>query len=722
VFERLKKAGLVLNVAKCEFSKCSIDFLGHRIDSTGSRPLGDKVAAISKHPLPNTVRELQQFLGMINFYRKFMPAAAKLLCPLTDVLKGGPSGSTPLQWNQHMKEAFSAAKAALAAATALSHPIPSATLALVCDASSTHVGAALQQQRPFSNTWEPLGFFSKKLDKPQLSYSAFDRELYAAFAAIRHFRYQLEGRQFQLWTDHKPLIFAAKKVDEGWTPRAQRQLAYLSEYTADIRHVAGVDNVVADTLSRPPASPPPAVTLPINRTPHSGGLLNSGVGIDERVCPGSLASSTSSSTAPTVAGCLPVQSSPGCFIDLAAIAADQQGCAETAAAADSSSLAVVPLGVGDSLLLCATSSNLIRPLVPVNHRRRVFASVHGMAHPGIRATRRLISSRWVWRGMAKDIGDWCRDCQDCQRGKVTRQHKAPLEPIAIPERRFSHIHVDLVGPLPSSEGVTNLLTVIDRSTRWLEAIPLQSTTATAVADALVAGWIARFGVPADLTSDRGVQFSSDVWAVLMSRLGIRHHLTTAYHPQANGMIERAHRQLKDALRARLAGSDWLSHLPYVLLSLRATPKEDANISSAELVYGAPILLPGQLQHGPDSPPAVFAAKERSGPLTIPTRPQPPSGNLQEGQLPQDLQQASHIYIRRGGVAKPLSTEYSGPYRVVQRSPKFFTVDLGDRQDTISVDRIKPHLGTAPVTPAVAPRRGRPPRSATTPPDSSLGAG
>ena len=118
-------------------------------------------------------------------------------------------------------------------------------------------------------------------------------------------------------------------------------------------------------------------------------------------------------------------------------------------------------------------------------------------------------------------------------------------------------------------------------------------------DALVAGWISRFGMPADLTSDRGVQFSSDVWAVLMSRLGIRHHLTTAYHPQANGIIEREHRQIKDALRARLASAEWLSHLPYVLLSLRATPKEDCNVSSAELVSGAPISLPDQPNGGTD---------------------------------------------------------------------------------------------------------------------------
>ena len=97
--------------------------------------------------------------------------------------------------------------------------------------------------------------------------------------------------------------------------------------------------------------------------------------------------------------------------------------------------------------------------------------------------------------------------------------------------------------------------------------------ATAVADALVTSWICRFGIPDDLTSDRGVPFATEVWGLLMLQLGMRHHFTTPYHPQSNGMIERAHRQIKDSLRARLVGADWASHLPWVLLGLTAAPKE-----------------------------------------------------------------------------------------------------------------------------------------------------
>ena len=186
------------------------------------------------------------------------------------------------------------------------------------------------------------------------------------------------------------------------------------------------------------------------------------------------------------------------------------------------------------------------------------------------------------------------------------------------------------------------------------------------------------------------------------------------------MVERTHRQLKDALRSRLAGDNWLAHLPYVLLSLRATPKEDSNISSAELVYGASILLPGQLQQGPEPPPAAFAVTDSGLPRWIPTR--PPSASPGLSSLPDSLATADFVYIRYSGVSKPLTPAYSGPYAVLEQSSKSFKVDLGGRTDIISVDRLKPHLGTAPLLPASAPRRGRPPSSATSPGGSSLGAG
>jgi hypothetical protein len=202
---------------------------------------------------------------------------------------------------------------------------------------------------------------------------------------------------------------------------------------------------------------------------------------------------------------------------------------ETLQATKSPSLQLLEQEVEGASLLGDISRGIWRPLVPASYRRAVFSACHNVAHPGTRATRRLLAARFVWPGMNADIGAWCRDCQACQRGKVTKQPAAPLQPIPIPGRRFSHIHLDLVGPLPASrEGHTHILTIIDRTMRWLEAIPLQSTSARACVDALVEGWIARFGVPAHITTDRGVQFTSEVWSLLCDTLGVTHSMTTSY--------------------------------------------------------------------------------------------------------------------------------------------------------------------------------------------------
>jgi transposase InsO family protein len=338
----------------------------------------------------------------------------------------------------------------------------------------------------------------------------------------------LEGRPFTIYTDHKPLTQALHRSSEPWTARQCRQLSYVAEFTSDVRHVAGVDNVVANTLSRlPPCQP------------------------------GQTAAAASGPVST-----LAVVDATTSRLDYAAIAAHQQDRPEVAAMARFSSLRVRPVVVEDVELLCNVSTGAVRPLIPTADREAVFQAFHSLAHAGTRATRRLMSARVVWRRMAVDITRWCRDCQQCQRGKVTVQAKSAVQPISIPPQRFHHVHVDIVGPLPAStEGYVYLLTMIDRTTRWLEAAPMKNMDAVTCANTLVATWIARYGVPALLTSDRGTQFASAVWQVLCSRLGIQQIFTTAYHPQSNGMIERAHRQLKDSLRSCLAGPQWPEHLP-----------------------------------------------------------------------------------------------------------------------------------------------------------------
>jgi hypothetical protein len=241
---------------------------------------------------------------------------------------------------------------------------------------------------------------------------------------------------------------------------------------------------------------------------------------------------------------------------------------------------------------------IFRPSVPISFQKQVFEHVHSLGHPGIQATRRLLSSRFVWSHMAADIAIWTCQCLACQKAKIHTHIAPPATAIPIPECRFAHIHVDIVGPLPPSQGFTHIFTIVDRTTRWEESVPLSSLTASACADALCSTWIARFSVPHTITLDRGTRFTSALWSHLTSFLQIEHITTTAFHPQSNRIVERFHHCLKDTLRACCTTLDWVGHLPWFLFSFRSTPHEKSNLSPAEATFGSPLVLPAQFPVSP----------------------------------------------------------------------------------------------------------------------------
>ena len=169
----------------------------------------------------------------------------------------------------------------------------------------------------------------------------------------------------------------------------------------------------------------------------------------------------------------------------------------------SSSLQLQQITIQTAEVWCDLSTGSIRPLIPGSHGRAVFNHVHHLSHAGTRATTRLVSSRFVWPGLAADIKEWCRECTACQRAKVNSQPATQVERMEILQKWFSHVHMDLVGPLPMSRaGHRYLLTAIDRSTGWFEAVPLADISAETVLEAFISCWAARFGVPKRVTSDR----------------------------------------------------------------------------------------------------------------------------------------------------------------------------------------------------------------------------
>ena len=277
--------------------------------------------------------------------------------------------------------------------------------------------------------------------------------------------------------------------------------------------------------------------------------------------------------------------------------------------------------------------------------------------------------------------------------------------------------MDLVGPLPPSNGFTYLLTVVDRFTRWPEAIPLSNTITHTCAQALVTLWIARFGVPMDMSSDRGSQFTSQLWASISKLLGTKLHHTTAYHPQSNGPVERFHRHHKSALHARLSGPNWSDELPLVLLGIRTAPKEDLGCSSAELVYGTPLTIAGDFiaNHGHQSDHSLQLQRLRDRVGSLASVPTSRHGTAPVS-VPADLQRAKFVFVRCDAHRTSLQRPYEGPFRVIETDPKTFKIDIGGKTETITVDRLKlAHLDVdSPVQLAQPRPRGCPPAKQSDP--------
>lgn len=646
IFTRLQKAGMVLNYSKCIFGAQQVTFLGYLVSSAGIKPLDCKVEAIRNFSTPKTVRELRRFLGMINFYRRFLPNAAKIQAPLNALLTGSVKGSHPVTIAGEAADAFQRCKDSLCHATLLIHPDLDARLGLVTDASDTAIGAALQQQR--NGIWEPLAFFSRKLSPAQQKYSPYDRELLAIYEAIKYFRYMLEARHFTVFTDHKPICFAFNSRKDKCSPRQFRHLDLIAQFTTDIQHISGKDNVVADTLSRVEAIVKP--------------------------------------------------------IDMATLAKSQVSDTELQQVLDgSTSLSLKKIcipGTRDQVY-CDESTGTPRPYVTSALRRQVFESLHSLSHPGANATAKLIGQRFVWPGIKKDCREWSKACHACQLSKVTRHVTAPLSSYKLPRARFQNVHIDLIGPLPPSDGFRYCLTAIDRFTRWPEAIPLTDITAETVGKALISGWIARFGCPVEIVTDRGRQFESALFSYLANNAGFQHKTTTAYHPACNGMIERMHRQLKAAIVCH-GNHVWTESLPFVLLGMRTALKEDLNSSSAELVYGETLRLPGEFFHkqpGNTTDPSEFSARLTSVMNSI--RPSPASRHGQHKIfIFKNLSSADFVYLRDDTVRGSLQPAYTGPYKVIHRGDKTFKILFKNKETTVSIDRIKPAYIISPniITP------------------------
>ena len=644
VFRRLSDNSLLLNIDKCKFAVSEITYLGHSISDKGVTPLRSRITDLENFPLPDTVKQLRRYIGMYSFYHRFLKNCSEVLAPLHKLVTDHGKRRSKLNWTDSAATAFENSKKNLCNMILLHYPQPEAVISIQTDASQTCAGCVLQQTLK-SGITQPIGCFSKSFNETQKNYSTFDRELLAAYMGVRHFRNYLIGESVVLLTDHKPLVGALHSKSDPTSALQQRYLSYISQYVTRIEHISGNLNYLPDVLSRKQVA----------------ALAKIAPGVSLR--------------------------------DLALAQKDDDEIESLLSSNFSYNYSHICVNKSEQLyLLCDFSQGNARPIVPRALRQSVFDSIHNLSHPGGKTTSRIVRKRFTWPNIRKDIISMARSCMDCQRNKVGRNTITPLKPIHTPNARLTHLHLDLVGPLPSSNGYTYLLTINDRFTKFPVAMPLRDITTETIIDAFLQGWISFFGTPLIVTTDQGPQFMSNLFQNFLRLLGIQHNKTTAYHPIANGHLEQWHRRLKASLMTYNAPQDWYFNLPLVLLGLRTAIKTDLEYSPIEMILGSSVRLPGAYFDPLPSDEewnAHHLMKRLRSFMRNLKAPQTRLPLSRKSYVPSELSTCSHVWMRVKRVKRPLEPPYIGPFPVVNRYSKFFTINRNGKNENVSLDNLKP---------------------------------
>ena len=571
--DKLNASGLRLKLEKCQFFQDSVTYLGHILDEQGIRPHPDKVKAITAMPEPKNQGELRSFLGMVQYYDRFIPGLATDCAVLNDLLQK----KSKWQWTTTHAKAVNAVKTALTSADILTHYDPSLPLSLACDASPVGVGAVIFHTFPGGKE-KPVAYASRKLTSAEQNYAQIQKEALGIVFGVQKFKQYLMGRKFQLLTDHKPLItifHPNKGIPEMAASRLQRWAIILSSYDYEVKYQPSSLHGNADGLSR----------LPLHEEPLEQDDSR------EIVC---ALEEHQLQSLPIQASNIRVATSKDPTLSQV-YSYTMRGWPNTA---HSIQKEVKPY-FSKRLQLSITNGCLLwglRVIVPPQHREAVLRLLHE-GHPGMSRMKSLARLHVWWPSIDEQIESLVKSCTNCAE-TASNPTKVPLHQWDIPAKPWQRLHVDFAGPYRKKMWML----VVDAYSKWPEVVMMESTTAEATTKQLQQIF-STHGLPLQIISDNGPQFVAETFQQFCMSRGIQHLTTAPYNPSSNGEVERFVRTFKLAIDKVNPSTvtELQDSVVNFLARYRSTPHSVTNQSPSEMLNGRRIrtrldlLHPCQLQ-------------------------------------------------------------------------------------------------------------------------------
>jgi hypothetical protein len=585
VLDALRKNQLRLNPSKCVFHVTTINFLGHVVSPGRVSMEPDKVEAVRAWALPRTKKQLQSFLGFVNFYRKFVKQFAHIAAPLTDLLHDRPDNAPLGEWPREAVAAFQALKSAMTSAPILHLADVTRPFVVYTDASNSAVGAVLHQ-RLADGTEVPVAYMSKRLSGPQSRYDTRDRECLAVVTALEHWRHYLLGCKFELFLDHESLQWL-ESADVRHKPRLVRWLERLAPFQYVAKHVPGASNV-ADGLTRQP------------QLDGDGGLGDGAGGTVEEMVDEVTETSVRVEVDGTTRDAILQDDMFGPIMRaLEGTAQSRDTLAEHRAqrfrVRDGNLYYVDMTDTGrEHLRRCVAGQDSWMQLVKAYHDSRTGG------HQSAARTLDAISEHFYWPKMHKCVTRYVHACDSCQRMKASARPQVPIQPVEAPTAPGQVITLDFLEVPKSLRGNNYILTMVDKFTKLIKVrATTKEVDAAGAAELVLTTLLPTFArLPDSLISDRDTRFTAELWTHLWNYLGVGLRMTTAHRPQADGQSERANRQILEYLRhfVNQVGSDWDSpvNLASLEFALNEKPSSATGLSPFELHLGRPAVAPAAL--------------------------------------------------------------------------------------------------------------------------------